>query len=140
MFIIHSKCAIIIGNKTFILRYKRVSITPFTIQSQLYTINLLIQTKRFCLHLSPIKEKRHPDGIAVNIHSNFNSAHSFLSMFCYEVTQRKCFRFFCRDPNGAVPNTSSTDAKSSQKKHDEINAPFWDTYDTINQLYLEMGK
>lgn len=47
---------------------------------------------------------------------------------------------FFRDPNGAVPNASASEAKNSQKGHEEMNTPYWDTYDTINQLYLELGK
>ncbi|CAH1368932.1 neuroligin-1 [Tenebrio molitor] len=44
------------------------------------------------------------------------------------------------DPNGAVPNASASEAKNSQKDHEEVNTPYWDTYDTINQLYLELGN
>ncbi|KYB27420.1 neuroligin-1 [Tribolium castaneum] len=44
------------------------------------------------------------------------------------------------DPNGAVPNASASEAKNSQKGHEEMNTPYWDTYDTINQLYLELGN
>jgi hypothetical protein len=47
---------------------------------------------------------------------------------------------FFRDPNGAVPNASASEAKNSQKDHEEVNTPYWDTYDTINQLYLELGE
>lgn len=51
---------------------------------------------------------------------------------------------FCRDPNGAVPNASASEAKNAQQKVkdvEEAGAPFyWDTYDTINQLYLELGE
>ncbi|KAJ8915609.1 hypothetical protein NQ315_003393, partial [Exocentrus adspersus] len=44
------------------------------------------------------------------------------------------------DPNGAVPNASASEAKNSQKDHDETSTPYWDTYDTINQFYLELGN
>lgn len=47
---------------------------------------------------------------------------------------------FCRDPNGAVPNASASEAKNSEKGHEELNTPYWDTYDTINQFYLELGR
>lgn len=42
-----------------------------------------------------------------------------------------------RDPNGdSIPGTSS----QQNIRNPETDAPFWDTYDTINQLYLELGK
>lgn len=50
------------------------------------------------------------------------------------------FSFACRDPNDAVPNISSTAAKFPPKKHEENKTLFWDTYEPINQLYLELGK
>lgn len=44
-----------------------------------------------------------------------------------------------------MPNTSAAEAKIQMQKGDanapdQVNAPYWDTYDTINQLYLEIGK
>ncbi|XP_066138974.1 neuroligin-1 isoform X1 [Euwallacea fornicatus] len=46
------------------------------------------------------------------------------------------------DPNGgAVPKTPGTESKSlSQNENDIPTLPYWDTYDPINQLYLEMGN
>ncbi|KAK9879503.1 hypothetical protein WA026_006570 [Henosepilachna vigintioctopunctata] len=48
------------------------------------------------------------------------------------------------DPNGAVPNASASEAKNAQQKGKEVvdggDTPYWDTYDTINQLYLELGE
>ncbi|XP_044750776.1 neuroligin-1-like [Coccinella septempunctata] len=48
------------------------------------------------------------------------------------------------DPNGAVPNASASEAKNAQQKAKDVEeggAPYyWDTYDTINQLYLELGN
>ncbi|CAH0557628.1 unnamed protein product [Brassicogethes aeneus] len=52
------------------------------------------------------------------------------------------------DPNGAVPNASASEAKSGplHTLHDEgigggpSATPYWDTYDTINQFYLELGN
>ncbi|XP_017786115.1 PREDICTED: neuroligin-1-like [Nicrophorus vespilloides] len=43
------------------------------------------------------------------------------------------------DPNGAVP-TSPAGSEAKKRTEDDIGAPFWDTYDTINQLYLELGN
>lgn len=58
----------------------------------------------------------------------------WLKMWYIEV------RLYSRDPNGAVPNASASEAKNSQKGHEEdFGTPYWDTYDTINQLYLELG-
>lgn len=45
-----------------------------------------------------------------------------------------------RDPNGPISSSTSLEIKSPPKGHDDINTPFWDTYDTINQLYLELGN
>lgn len=75
----------------------------------------------------------------------------------HEVTCDACFvyviywsrgriqraRSLCRrDPNGAVPNASASEAKNQQqpKGHDDTPTEYWDTYDTINQFYLELGK
>ncbi|XP_049822999.1 neuroligin-1 isoform X2 [Aethina tumida] len=46
------------------------------------------------------------------------------------------------DPNGAVPNASASEAKNQQqpKGHDDTPTEYWDTYDTINQFYLELGN
>ncbi|KAL1494858.1 hypothetical protein ABEB36_010376 [Hypothenemus hampei] len=45
------------------------------------------------------------------------------------------------DPNGgAMPNAPVTENKPSvQNENDIPTLPYWDTYDTINQFYLEMG-
>lgn len=50
-----------------------------------------------------------------------------------------------RDPNGGQPTASPSEATAGQKGNSAEdttaqNAPFWDTYDTINQLYMELGK
>lgn len=37
---------------------------------------------------------------------------------------------YYRDPNGAESNN----------KHLDEETPYWDSYDSINQLYLELGK
>ncbi|KAG5870537.1 hypothetical protein JTB14_011947 [Gonioctena quinquepunctata] len=43
------------------------------------------------------------------------------------------------DPNGA--NSSQIDPRISQReKERDVSLPFWDTYDTINQFYMEMGN
>ncbi|KAK9747472.1 hypothetical protein QE152_g5291 [Popillia japonica] len=39
-----------------------------------------------------------------------------------------------------MPSAATVDMKTPTRNHDEINTPFWDTYDTINQLYLELGN
>ncbi|KAH1023765.1 hypothetical protein HUJ05_003367 [Dendroctonus ponderosae] len=46
------------------------------------------------------------------------------------------------DPNGgAVPNTPAAGQKSPPQNENEIpTLPYWESYDTINQFYLEMGK
>ncbi|CAG9767911.1 unnamed protein product [Ceutorhynchus assimilis] len=46
------------------------------------------------------------------------------------------------DPNGgAVPNAPPTESKNPPESENEIpKLPYWDTYDTINQFYLEMGS
>nr|XP_022918704.1 neuroligin-1-like isoform X2 [Onthophagus taurus] len=44
------------------------------------------------------------------------------------------------DPNGEVKNAVNVDMKNQQRSHEDMNLPFWDTYDTINQLYLELGN
>ncbi|KDR15094.1 Neuroligin-1 [Zootermopsis nevadensis] len=41
------------------------------------------------------------------------------------------------DPNSAVPDRQQTTHKDSEMEMKP--APFWDTYDPINQLYLELG-
>ncbi|XP_076271225.1 neuroligin 2 [Rhynchophorus ferrugineus] len=46
------------------------------------------------------------------------------------------------DPNGgAVPNALPTANKPQSQDGNRIpNLPYWDTYDTINQFYLELGS
>ncbi|XP_050309519.1 neuroligin-1-like isoform X2 [Anthonomus grandis grandis] len=46
------------------------------------------------------------------------------------------------DPNGgALPNAFPTDSKTTPQSENDIpRLPYWDTYDTINQFYLEMGN
>ncbi|XP_074032731.1 neuroligin-4, X-linked isoform X2 [Leptinotarsa decemlineata] len=45
------------------------------------------------------------------------------------------------DPNGAVSNNSQIGVRVSQiEKEREVSLPFWDTYDVINQFYLEIGS
>lgn len=52
--------------------------------------------------------------------------------------QRNVIRivYFYSDPNDGVPSTP-TSHKSGPESTD---IPYWDSYDTINQLYLELGK
>lgn len=52
------------------------------------------------------------------------------------------FSLSSRDPNGAIPNSPHSETKNFSEKDGTETAqpPFWDTYDTINQLYLELGN
>uniref|UniRef100_A0A6P7GHC1 Neuroligin-1-like n=1 Tax=Diabrotica virgifera virgifera TaxID=50390 RepID=A0A6P7GHC1_DIAVI len=43
------------------------------------------------------------------------------------------------NPNGELPNVS-VNLNSLTEKQQTPNFPFWDTYDTINQFYLEIGN
>lgn len=47
-----------------------------------------------------------------------------------------------RDPNGgSVPKAPGSELKNPPTDENEIpTLPYWDTYDTINQFYLEMGR
>ncbi|XP_031345725.1 neuroligin-1 [Photinus pyralis] len=45
------------------------------------------------------------------------------------------------DPNGPTPSASTVETlNKGTQTNDESSTPFWDTYDTINQLYLELGN
>lgn len=44
------------------------------------------------------------------------------------------------DPNGAVPISTEGGLLSRKESEESSVPPFWDTYDTINQLYLELGN
>lgn len=46
------------------------------------------------------------------------------------------------DPNGgSVPKAPGSEPKNPPTDENEIpTLPYWDTYDTINQFYLEMGR
>ncbi|XP_065164020.1 neuroligin-1 isoform X1 [Atheta coriaria] len=45
------------------------------------------------------------------------------------------------DPNGASQSATNMRRDPNDKNNmDDVVAPFWDTYDTINQLYLELGN
>lgn len=55
------------------------------------------------------------------------SKHNFLN-FLYNSINCELNIFF-RDPNGSNPPSS----------HSDNGTPFWDTYDAINQIYLELG-
>lgn len=49
--------------------------------------------------------------------------------------------YSCSDPNGASQSATNMRRDPNDKNNmDDVVAPFWDTYDTINQLYLELGK
>jgi hypothetical protein len=54
-----------------------------------------------------------------------------------------CFHYYkvplyFSDPNSAVPDRQQNTDKDSEVESKA--APFWDTYDPINQLYLELGN
>ena len=45
-----------------------------------------------------------------------------------------------RDPNGATSSSQSSTTWASSPDVGVPNPPFWDSYDSINQLYLEAGR
>lgn len=65
-------------------------------------------------------------------------------MLCICFQKHNLKVFVClRDPNGNSPTASPSEPSAGPKSaplEDGTHAPFWDTYDTINQLYLELGK
>lgn len=48
--------------------------------------------------------------------------------------------YFPRDPNSFTPNGSSSEPRNSRNENEKDESAYWDSYDTINQFYLELGK
>lgn len=48
---------------------------------------------------------------------------------------------YFRDPNSFVPTASAPEPRNSRnEKEKEEDFPYWDSYDIINQFYLELGE
>jgi hypothetical protein len=59
--------------------------------------------------------------------------YKFCVSVCVDLRHPYCFS----DPNSAVPDQQQN--LNKDKEEETKPASFWDTYDPINQLYLELG-
>jgi len=54
--------------------------------------------------------------------------------------KRSYFRRRLRSNDGVLPQLGSTDNDPDVGSYDGDKLPFWDAYDVVNQLYIELGK